>query len=197
MFSRSVLIDRPLHKLLLEICLCTPVTPKLRPYCGLFYKVYSVAAPEKNCRSYITRQHAINELVNPLIRKDPDFVSLDGINSIFSRLINTVQKMCILSLLLHSKNLAIARKQAYCFCEGFCLIHLLGAGLAQTSQRRQTYPHLLFHRTNFLPGFQRTRSLPMTGSWTRLREGVPCPKKLRTIWRAIPASSLIDELNSV
>jgi len=37
----------------------------------------------------------------------------------------------------------------------------------------------------------------MMGSWTRLREGDLCPKKLRTIWKAIPASSLITELRNV
>ena len=37
----------------------------------------------------------------------------------------------------------------------------------------------------------------MMGSWTRLREGDLCSKKLRTIWKAIPASSLIAEFRNV
>ena len=36
----------------------------------------------------------------------------------------------------------------------------------------------------------------MMGSWTRLREGDLCPKKLRTIWKAMTSEFAIIELRN-
>ena len=36
----------------------------------------------------------------------------------------------------------------------------------------------------------------MTGSWTRLREGDLCPKKLHTIWKAMTTEFAIKEFRN-